>query len=111
MGIPITQLCDRKNNIAKSQDGFIEFLVKPLFEGFGKFLTKSVNPELAKKYHEVCLGQLAKNKEYWEQMIKLGDQGSLDFLTETEPYVRNIKLPPSMIESLLNFPEFLEREY
>lgn len=106
----MTQLCDRKNSIAKSQDGFLGFLAKPLFEGFGKFLNKYVDPECYKKYNEVCLGQLFKNKEYWGQQIEKGDQGNEEFLDETEQYVRNIKLPPSMIKSLLNFPEFLQKE-
>jgi hypothetical protein len=41
--IPLTQLCDRKNNIAKSQDGFLSFFALPLYEGFGKFLQKYSN--------------------------------------------------------------------
>ena len=110
LGIPLTQLCDRKNNIAKSQDGFLNFLAIPLFEGFGKFLHKYISQDCFEKYSSVCLVQLKKNKEYWVSAISRGDSGNSDFIAETEANVRNIKLSPLPLDSLLNFPEYLHNE-
>lgn len=107
LGIPVTQLCDRKNNLSKSQDGFIGFLAKPLFDGFGKFLVKFVSQECFDNYNSVCIQQLIKNKEYWMAQIQKGDQGNEEFMEETEHNVRNIKLSPLSLDSLLNLPDLL----
>ena len=110
LGIPITQLCDRKNNIAKSQEGFLNFMAVPLFEGFAKFLSAYIGQECFDKYNQVCVQQLKKNKEYWHLQIEKGDQGNDEFLEETEPFVKNIKLSPLPLDSLLNFPDYLQKE-
>ena len=106
----MTQLCDRKNNIAKSQDGFIGFMALPLFEGFGKFLQTNISTECYDKFNQVCVQQLKKNKEYWQLQIEKGEKGNEEFIEETTNFVKNIKLSALPLESLLNFPDYLQKE-
>ncbi|EGR27021.1 hypothetical protein IMG5_203050 [Ichthyophthirius multifiliis] len=59
LGLPVTYLCDRDNvNIPKSQIGFIDFVVKPLFEICVSFL-----PEL-----KVYLQNFDINKQQWKEL-------------------------------------------
>jgi cAMP-specific phosphodiesterase 4 len=60
MGLDITILCDRKTtNVAKSQIGFIDFVVYPYFEA----LTKIV-PGM-----QYTCDQLKSNKESWGKLV------------------------------------------
>ncbi|EAS01283.2 3'5'-cyclic nucleotide phosphodiesterase family protein (macronuclear) [Tetrahymena thermophila SB210] len=64
-GIQITYLCDRyTTNTAKSQVGFIDFIVKPLYEVICNFL-----PEL-KNYMQ----QIDSNKQKWNELVSFYDQ-------------------------------------
>ncbi|KAL4460858.1 hypothetical protein ABPG74_016330 [Tetrahymena malaccensis] len=64
-GLQITYLCDRyTTNTAKSQVGFIDFIVKPLYEIICNFL-----PEL-KNYMQ----QIDSNKQRWNELIPFYDQ-------------------------------------
>jgi cAMP-specific phosphodiesterase 4 len=59
--LPISPMCDRKKpNIERSQIGFIDHIVKPLFLTFHRMC-----PEL-----KVCLDQLEENRKYWYERIK-----------------------------------------
>ena len=59
MGFDITYLCDRHStNVAKGQIGFIQFIVKPLFDVAAQFL-----PEI-KKY----LQSLSGSVDYWSSV-------------------------------------------
>ena len=110
LGIPVTQLCDRKINIAKSQDGFLNFVALPLFEGFGKFIEKHVGPESFSKYNQTCTAQVKKNKEYWLQQALKGEEGNKDFLQETEANLKSFQLHQIPLESLLNLPTASDKE-
>jgi hypothetical protein len=60
MDLPISYLMDRYTvNTAKAQIGFIDVIVKPLYEVVKCFL-----PELEK-----CLINLDKNKEIWQNRV------------------------------------------
>mmetsp|Transcript_23384 Transcript_23384/g.20784 ORF Transcript_23384/g.20784 Transcript_23384/m.20784 type:complete len:140 (-) Transcript_23384:196-615(-) len=60
LGLPIGDLNDRKNiNLAKSQLGFVDFIVQPTLEAFELFLPKlSLN-----------ISQLKINRAKWNSMI------------------------------------------
>ena len=54
--MPISMLCDRENtNVAKSQGGFISFVVMPIFSQM-----INVMPNL-----QECIDQLKRNKDAW----------------------------------------------
>ena len=56
MGLEITMLCDRKTtNAAKSQMGFIDFVVKPYFDALSVIL-----PEMS-----YTINQMKDNKDAW----------------------------------------------
>ena len=58
LGLPISMNCDRETVVvAKCQVGFISFLVKPLFDGFGEYLP-------ALKEH--CLANLEANLDHFK---------------------------------------------
>ena len=63
--IPISQLCDRfTTNTAKSQMGFIEFVVAPYYEVLKQFL-----PELL-----VVTKQIESNKNEWKDKVAFYDE-------------------------------------
>ena len=60
MGLDITMLCDRKTtNVAKSQIGFIDFVVKPFFDVLAQF-----SPGMM-----FATDQMKINKEQWTALI------------------------------------------
>ena len=60
-GLPISPLCDRHGtNIPKSQIGFMDFIVKPMFTAFCKFMPI---------FEEMCMPSLQKNRKYWSDKI------------------------------------------
>lgn len=65
LGLTISMYCDRDNtNIGKSQSGFIKNIVLPLYS--------SLNTILSSKFiDEMCIQQLKKNQEYWENLLDL----------------------------------------
>lgn len=61
MGLEITMLCDRKTtNVARSQIGFIEFVVLPYFDALASILPGMY----------FAVDQMKANKETWGQMIE-----------------------------------------
>lgn len=67
LGLPISQMMDRTQPaVEKSQIGFIDFIVKPLYKQFTMFCPEA----------EICLSNLQHNKEYWQSQIALMDQKS-----------------------------------
>lgn len=55
LGIPISPLCDRENaDMSKSQQGFIEFVVRPCFDPFSKFCET-----------ETWRNNIQLNRRYW----------------------------------------------
>jgi len=103
----VTQLCDRKINLSKSQDGFLAFVAQPLFEVFGKFLTKYISQECSEKYNQGCLSNIQKNREYWQLQIEKGEEGNKEFMEETDPALKNFKLHLHDIRSLLDLPSHI----
>ena len=60
-GLPISPLCDRHStNIPKSQIGFMDFIVKPMFTAYCKFMPI---------FEEMCMPSLQKNRKYWSDKI------------------------------------------
>ena len=60
-GLPISPLCGRHGtNIPKSQIGFMDFIVKPMFTAFCKFMPI---------FEEMCMPSLQKNRKYWSDKI------------------------------------------
>ncbi|EAR99060.2 3'5'-cyclic nucleotide phosphodiesterase family protein (macronuclear) [Tetrahymena thermophila SB210] len=65
-GLPITYLCDRfTTNTSKSQAGFIDFIVKPLYESVQKFL-----PLLDLSPFEVNKAKWAELVDFYEQELQ-----------------------------------------
>lgn len=61
LGLPISMLCDRNtHNLPKSQVGFFNFIVSPLFKGVSGLI-----PEAS-----TCCELLAGNGVYWDDVIK-----------------------------------------
>jgi hypothetical protein len=75
MGIEIAMGCDRKvTNIAKSQVGFIDFVIYPYFEALAKIL-----PQM-----QYACTQMRENKETWAKKVEeyqkiLDDTGNEKF--------------------------------
>ena len=60
LGLPISPFMDRhKANVAKAQIGFIEFIVRPMFDILERFLAVSENVMPSNK-------EMRENLEYWK---------------------------------------------
>jgi hypothetical protein len=60
MGIEISALCDRKTtNVAKSQIGFIDFVVMPYFSALAGII-----PDM-----KFAVSELKSNKSTWSQLV------------------------------------------
>ncbi len=65
LNLDISLNCDwQTTNTAKSQIGFINFLVLPLFK-----VVETILPE-----SKECIDNLNENKEYWSSKIEYYDQ-------------------------------------
>ena len=83
--IPITPLCDINTCIvSKSQVGFLEVLVKPLFLVWENFIEENneVESELDIK---ICMKNIAENIEYWNHEFQLFTSGAPTFLLDSNP--------------------------
>jgi hypothetical protein len=62
-GLPVSPFMDRATCVvAKSQAGFIDYLVLPLFEAFCKFLNQESSMDIFK--------QLQDNRAHWDAELK-----------------------------------------
>eukprot|EP00743_Colponemidia_sp_Colp-15_P004428 GILK01004774.1.p1 GENE.GILK01004774.1~~GILK01004774.1.p1 ORF type:complete len:861 (+),score=104.97 GILK01004774.1:42-2585(+) len=62
LGLPVSPYCDRNNaNLPKSQEGFLDFLVIPLYQAFTKLLHLNTIADMT-------LRHLQENKEYWRSV-------------------------------------------
>lgn len=69
LGLPVTPLFDReKSAISNSQQGFIKFIVRPLFEVWVQYLE---SPNVDRE----CLQQLVDNQNFWENWT--GDESDV----------------------------------
>lgn len=96
-GLAVSDLCNRKNLVPKSQIGFIDFLVQPLNNAVQGCLQKD-------KFKEYQIGQILKNKAYWkeEQIKEESGQVSL-FMDETNSNVESMKITKVDVQNLI-FP-------
>ncbi|CAD8159980.1 unnamed protein product [Paramecium pentaurelia] len=58
--VPISPMCDRNQNVSKSQEGFLKAIVLPMFEAFSTIL-KNENIQ------KTCVDQVKQNIEYWQK--------------------------------------------
>jgi len=81
--IPVTPSCDRTGNISKGQQGFLNFIVLPLFEAFDqKFFTEEMK--------QTVTHQIRKNLGYWESEIPHEEKGRSNFMEETQKVLEDI---------------------
>jgi hypothetical protein len=55
----------------------------------------------SESYTSVCINQLRKNKEFWMTQIPRGQEGQDEFMKDTDPHVRNIKITQHTLESMV----------
>ncbi|OMJ81211.1 hypothetical protein SteCoe_18388 [Stentor coeruleus] len=83
--IPITPLCDIENCIvSKSQVGFLEFLVTPLFKVWEDFIEEN-NEEDSDLETRICLHNVMENIEYWSEEYKNFQQGTPQYILDSDP--------------------------
>ncbi|OMJ69908.1 hypothetical protein SteCoe_32255 [Stentor coeruleus] len=86
-GIPVTPLCDRDNCIvSKSQVGFLEYLVTPLFKVWEDFIEQN-NEEESELETRICLMNVRENIEYWNEEHKNYQLGKPNFFLDSDPPV------------------------
>ena len=84
-GIPVSPLCDRGNSIlSKSQIGFLEVLVKPLFIVWEEFIEQN-NEEDSDLEVKVCMQNISENIEFWTNEFALYQKGSPNFYLDNNP--------------------------
>eukprot|EP01068_Selenidium_serpulae_P017269 Selendium_serpulae@DN6368_c0_g1_i13.p3 len=65
LGLPKTALCDRekKKEMAKSQVGFLQFVVEPLYAELSSFNRSGV-------IQSICVTRLTENRSHWSAMVE-----------------------------------------
>ena len=93
-GMDISMFYDRNHqNKPKCQLGFIDFIVKPMFTAWVSFLIEM---------HDVCLGHLEQNREYWDrEQDKLK---AIELDKEIDPCVENVN------EVIVEFEEISDEQ-
>eukprot|EP01016_Furgasonia_blochmanni_P010865 TRINITY_DN1470_c0_g1_i3.p1 TRINITY_DN1470_c0_g1~~TRINITY_DN1470_c0_g1_i3.p1 ORF type:complete len:318 (+),score=95.51 TRINITY_DN1470_c0_g1_i3:61-954(+) len=86
-GLPVSPLCDRKQNISKSQEGFLRCIVLPIFEVWERLLGKDGGQIIVK----TCTDQVRSNIEYWCSEIPFEAEGRSSFLKDTAQVLRDIE--------------------
>mmetsp|Transcript_35165 Transcript_35165/g.31652 ORF Transcript_35165/g.31652 Transcript_35165/m.31652 type:complete len:148 (-) Transcript_35165:583-1026(-) len=85
LGLPLSPLCDRKCNVAKSQQGFLNFICKPLFDLFDKaFFDENMRKTVSK--------QIEDNIKYWGDEMAKEEKGEKSlYMDETAQILDDIK--------------------
>jgi 3'5'-cyclic nucleotide phosphodiesterase len=84
-GVPLTPLCDRTTCIvSKSQIGFLEVLVRPLFKVWEEFIELN-NKDESELEIKICLNNITENIEYWDTEYQLTQQGASTFILDDNP--------------------------
>lgn len=84
-GIPVTPLCDRNACVlSKSQVGFLEVLVKPLFKVWEEFVEQN-NEEETELEAKICLNNVNENIEFWDNEFHNMQQGFPTFFLDNNP--------------------------
>lgn len=67
-GLPVGSLFDRNTVIvSQSQKGFLNFMVRPLFEAFEEFVRETSGVGDAELKLEICNRNISSNIDYWEK--------------------------------------------
>jgi hypothetical protein len=83
--IPITPLCDKSACvISKSQVGFLEVLVKPLFKVWEEFVQQN-NDDDSELEVKICLQNIMENIEFWDHEFHAYQQGIPNFFLDSNP--------------------------
>ena len=83
--IPLSPLCDVNNCIvSKSQIGFLEVLVKPLFTIWEEFIEFN-NEEDSELEVKICNQNIVENIEFWNHEFKLLSEGKPTFILDKNP--------------------------
>lgn len=83
-GIPVTPLCDKETCIvSKSQVGFLEVLVRPLFKVWEEFIELH-NEEEDELEIKVCMRNINENIEYWNEEYENLLNGKPEFVLGEE---------------------------
>ena len=81
--LPVSPLCDRENCVlSKSQVGFLEVLVRPLFKVWEEFIEAN-NEEDEDLEIKVCVGNINENIEFWNEEFENKQQGKPCFEIDT----------------------------
>jgi len=85
LNIPVTPTCDRSGSIAKGQQGFLNFIVFPLFEAFDqKFFTEEMKKTVTQ--------QIKTNLDYWQTEIPYEEKGKSNFMQETSQVLEDVAI-------------------
>jgi hypothetical protein len=84
-GIPVSPLCDRNACVlSKSQVGFLEVLVKPLFKVWEEFVEQN-NEDDSELEVKICIQNILENIEFWDNEFHNLQQGLPIFTLDNRP--------------------------
>ncbi|OWA50115.1 High affinity cAMP-specific 3',5'-cyclic phosphodiesterase 7A [Hypsibius exemplaris] len=86
LNLPVTAICDRKNNnLPRIQVGFIEYVVKPLFTEWERFLPNTMTSNMLKN--------LRLNMAKWENLAEEYQNKQAEFSTKASLPVKKVEQP------------------
>ena len=84
-GIPLTPLCGRSSCVlSKSELGFLEVLVKPLFKVWEEFVEQN-NEDENELEAKICIHNVLENIEFWDNEYQHTQKGTPIFFFDDRP--------------------------
>lgn len=93
LGLTISPICNKELVVlSKSQIGFIEVFVKPLFEMWTELVRRTVGEDEKEQEIEECPRRIAENLEFWAGELEAFQRGQPTFVLDDKPSLQVMKL-------------------
>lgn len=93
LGFAVSPICNREQVVvSKSQIGFIEVFVRPLFDMWAELVRRTVEEEEGEQEIEECPRLIAQNLEFWTGELEAFQRGEPTFVLDDHPPLQVMKL-------------------
>jgi len=93
LGLTVSPICNKELVVvSKSQIGFIEVFVKPLFDMWTELVRRTVGEDEEEPEIEECPRRIAENLEFWARELEAFQRGQPTFVLDDSPSLQVMKL-------------------
>ena len=93
LGLIVSPICNREQVVvSKSQIGFIEVFVRPLFDMWAELVRRTVGEDAGEQEIEECPRLIAQNLGFWTGELEAFQRGQPTFVLDDHPPLQVMKL-------------------